>query len=284
LRVHSALPDQLTAAVDAVLGAAGVEHVAHGDAEPVRAAEQAAGDEQAVALIGPYRSAEVAEAVEATAPAGLPMLAPAATWVGVTRDDEPGSDDGARHDGTVFRLIARDSVVAERVAIDVHAGGRPALVVAGEHDYGRQLDAQLRLAGLPRTADPAEADLVVLCGLAGEPEIERVRALDPMPVYAFDGVQGADLGDGRDVFLALPVGPSERYSAAEMCAGVDYAEGLAELVAEAIRKGAHDRAALLAALRAHRVFDDHGDTTQPDVWLWRVAPDWALEAHRPLDP
>jgi hypothetical protein len=33
-----------------------------------------------VALIGPYRSRDVAETVEATAPAGLPLIAPMATW------------------------------------------------------------------------------------------------------------------------------------------------------------------------------------------------------------
>ena len=71
-------------------------------------------------MIGPVRSREVAETVEATAPAGLPLIAPMATWAGVTRDDEPGcEDDPADHRGTVFRLLARDTVVAERIATDV---------------------------------------------------------------------------------------------------------------------------------------------------------------------
>src|SRR3712207_3325913 len=143
-------------------------------------------------MIGPYRSQHVAEAVESTAPAGLPLLAPVATWAGVTRDDEPGCDDAARHLGTVLWLPARDTVVAARIAQYVRESGRRAIAVAGEHDYGRQLDGQLRLAELPRTADAAAADLVVLAGLEGEEEIERARELAPLPVVAFDAVQGAD--------------------------------------------------------------------------------------------
>jgi hypothetical protein len=90
MRIHSALRDTLTAAIDEVLR--DVEHVAHGSGDPMRAAEVAAGDPDALALVGPFRSREVAEAVEATAPARLPLLAPVATWAGVTRVDEPGCD------------------------------------------------------------------------------------------------------------------------------------------------------------------------------------------------
>jgi ABC-type branched-subunit amino acid transport system substrate-binding protein len=103
--VHSALPALLESAVAEVLGAA---HVAHGDRDPMAAAEAAAAD--GLALIGPFTSRTVAEAVEATAPAGLPLIAPVATWAGVTRDDEPGcEDDPARHGGTVLRMVARDT-------------------------------------------------------------------------------------------------------------------------------------------------------------------------------
>ena len=112
MSVHTILPGPLTDAVEAVLGPAGVVHVAHGVADPVAAATAAANDPRALAVIGPYRSRAVADAVEATAPSGLPLLAPVATWAGLTRDDEPGcEDDPARHDGTVFRLVARDTVV-----------------------------------------------------------------------------------------------------------------------------------------------------------------------------
>src|SRR6476619_7512624 len=169
--VHSALPESLTRAVDAVLAPARVGHVAHGDGDPVGAAERAAGDGDAVALIGPFRSRDVADAVAATAPAGLPLIAPVATWAGVTRDDEPGCEDPARHGGTVLRIVARDTVVAQRIAADLAAREQRALVIAGDHEYGSQLDGQLRLGGLPRTPDPGEADVVVLAGLAGEPEV-----------------------------------------------------------------------------------------------------------------
>ncbi len=84
MAVHSILPPDLTAAVDDVLSAAGITHVAHGDGDPVGAAEQAAGDPQARAVIGPFRSADVNEALAATAPARLPLLA-------------AGGDLGRRH-------------------------------------------------------------------------------------------------------------------------------------------------------------------------------------------
>ena len=48
MRVHSALPDALTAAVEAAL--AGVEHVPHGGGDDMGAAEAAAGDAEALAL------------------------------------------------------------------------------------------------------------------------------------------------------------------------------------------------------------------------------------------
>src|SRR4051812_5138032 len=125
MRLHSALPEALTAAVDAATDR--LEHVAHGDRDHMAAAEAAAAEAEAVALVGPYRSREVAEAVEATAPAGLPLLAPAATWAGVTRDDEPGCDDDpAQHRGTLLRMIARDTEVAARLAADVRARGQRA--------------------------------------------------------------------------------------------------------------------------------------------------------------
>jgi hypothetical protein len=281
--VHSTLPDHMTAAVDAVLRAAAVEHVAHGEGDPMRAAEAAAGDERAVALIGPFRSADVAEAVEATAPAGLPLLAPVATWAGVTRDDEPGCDDPARHRGTVLRMVARDTEVAARIAADVRAASRRALVVAGGHDYGRQLDGQLRLVGLPRAERPEDADLVVLCGLAGEPEIERAAALAPLPAIGFDGVQGTELGAGRDAHVALPFTPEEKGAALrDAWVGTDEARRAAELVVAALQSGARDRGAVLGALRALGRFDEHGDPVDPPVWLWRASADWTLTPDRPL--
>lgn len=273
--VHSSLPEDLTAAADAVLRAAGVEHVAHrAGANPMAAAEAAAADPGSIALLGPYRSRAVAHAVEATAPAGLALLAPVATWAGVTRDDEPGCDtDPARHRGTVLRMVARDTVVAARLAADVRAAGQRALVVAGDHEYGTQLDAQLGLAELPRARDAADAHLVVLCGLAGELEVTRAAAAG-LPVIAFDGVQ-----DGRsvpDLRLVLPFAPGQDP------AGSDAARRAAELVVDALGAGAADRSAVLAAMRARGHFDEHGDPIDPPVWLWRADADWTLEPDRTL--
>jgi ABC-type branched-subunit amino acid transport system substrate-binding protein len=99
--------------------------VAHGESDPVGAGELAAADEDAVALIGPFRSRAVAETVEATAPAGLLLLAPVATWAGVTREDEPGcEDDPADHRGTLLRMVARDTEVAYRLAAHLRVSGR----------------------------------------------------------------------------------------------------------------------------------------------------------------
>jgi hypothetical protein len=281
--VHSTLPEALARAAGAVLDAAGLAHVAHGPDEPMRAAEAAAGDERAVALLGPFRSADVAEVVEATAPARLALLAPVATWAGVTRDDEPGCDDPARHAGTVLRMVARDTEVAARIAADVRAAGGRAVVVAGGHDYGRQLDGQLRLTGLPRTETDADADLIVLCGLAGAPETRRAASLDGLPVVAFDGVQGADLGRGREVRLALPYGPEDAGALADGTLGVSQARRAAELVVAALAGGAAGREAVLGALRALGPFDAHGDPVGPPVWLWRADDSWALEPDRALE-
>jgi hypothetical protein len=281
--VHSILPGPLARAVDAELADTRCRHIAHGTADPVGAAEAAARDPEALALIGPYRSAAVAEAVEASAPAGLPLLAPVATWAGVTRDDEPGCDDHARHGGTVLRLVARDTEVARRIAGDVRAGGRRVLVVAGTHDYGRQLDGQLRLAGLPRATGTEDADLVVLAGLAGEPEVERAARTAPLPLIAFDGVQGAALGE-RDVSIALPYAPVEGVRTSDLLAGVDQARRAARLVVEAVAEGAADRGAVLLAARRLGRFDAHGDPIDPPVWLWRADPSWNLRPERPLSP
>jgi hypothetical protein len=241
--VHSILPPELTDAVDGVLRAAGVEHVAHGDADHVRAAEAAAADPRATAVIGPLRSRAVAEAVEATAPAGLPMFAPVATWVGVTRTDEPGCDDPADHRGTILRMVARDTVVAQRIAERLR--GRRALVIAGDHEYGVQLDGQLRLAGLERAVD--DPDVIVLAGLAGEPEADAARALAPLPIVAFDGIQG-EAFPGQQVTLALVYAPGPT--------GVAEARRAAEIAA-----AGRD----LAHMRGLGPFDEHGDPVDPLV-------------------
>src|SRR5919199_4859013 len=235
-----------------------------------------------MALIGPFRSAEVAEAVEATAPPGLPLIAPVATWAGVTRDDEPGCDDPARHRGTVLRMVARDTEVAARLAAWLRAAGRRAFVVAGEHEYGVQLAGQFRMVGLPVVASADEADMVVLCGLAGAPEIARAAALAPLPIVGFDGVQGADLGAGRDVRLALPVAPGPDVVVGDLLFFIEPTRRAAEVVVAALRSGAADRAAVLREMRRLGPFDHHGDPVDPPVWLWRAVERWALQPDRAI--
>lgn len=281
MSVHSILPDALTRAAAVEFEAAGIGHVAHAPSDHVAAAAAAAADPDALALLGPYRSNDVAEAIEASAPAGLALLAPLATWAGVTRDDEPGCDDAACHRGTVLRLVARDTVVAARIAGAVRAAGQRALVVAGDHDYGRQLDGQLRLAQLPRVARAEDADLVVLAGLTGEPELERAAASAPLALIAFDGAQGAVLGD-RDIRVALPHGPIDGVPTSELLAGVERARHAARLVVQALADGATDRAAMLAVLRRLGGFDAHGDPPEPPVWLWHADAAWNLRPDRPI--
>jgi hypothetical protein len=210
------------------------------------------------------------------------MLAPVATWAGVTRNDEPGCDDAAEHRGTVLRLIARDTVVAERVAAELRRDGRRAFIVAGEHEYGVQLAGQLRMAGLPESGDPANADVVVLCGLVREPEIERAAELAPLPVIAFDGAQGAALGAGRDVLLALPHAPADGVDPEALFDGRVAAGHAARLVLDAAGQAEGDRAALLATLRRLGPFDEHGDPVDPPVWLWRARDDWSVVPERAL--
>jgi hypothetical protein len=273
--VHSALPAELERQAGAVLAAAGVRHIAHGDGDDLGAAAQAAADEHAVALLGPFTSRAVAEALEATAPAGLPLLAPMATWAGVTRPDEPGAEiDPADPRGTVLRMVARDTEVARRIAAHVRQAGQRAFVVAGRWEYGDQLDRQLELGGLPRAGSPAEADLVVVAGVADEPGMEAAAATAPLPVIAFDGAQGLDLGSGRDVLLALAF--------AEDLSGAREAAGAARLVTAALAAGAATRAEVLAACRAAGPFDEHGDPVDPPVWLWRADAAWRLAPERAI--
>jgi hypothetical protein len=244
--VHTALPDALTVAADEVLAGAGVRHVAHGDGDPGAAGVAAAEDSSALALIGPYRSRGVAEAVEATA------------------------------------LAARDTVVAERIATALRATGRHAVLVAGDHDYGRQLAGQLGLAELPRARHRGEADVVVLAGLAGEEEIGEAADLSPLPVVAFDGVQGAHLGAGREIHLALPLAPEPALPLEALMAGAGQVRRAAELIVASLQAGARDRATMLAEIRVRGPLDDHGDTVDPPVWLWHARDDWTLEPDRAI--
>jgi hypothetical protein len=64
--------------------------------------------------------------------------------------------------------------------------------------------------------------------------------------------------------------------------GASQARRAAELVIAALRGGASDREAVLAALRELGPFDAHGDPVGAPVWLWRAAPEWALRPEREL--
>jgi hypothetical protein len=100
-------------------------------------------------------------------------------------------------------------------------------------------------------------------------------------VIAFDGVQGATLGD-RDVRLALPYAPVDGVPAKELLAGVQQARYAGELVTRALAQGAADRQSMLATIRRLGGFDTHGDPPEPPVWLWRADPAWNLQPDRPI--
>jgi hypothetical protein len=182
----------------------------------------------------------------------------------------------------VIRLVARDTEVARRLARHVRDAGRRARVIAGPHDYGLQLDGQLRLAGLPRADAEDDADLVVLCGLPDGPEIAEARATAPLPIIAFDAVQGTDLGADREVRLALPFAPGDGDAFDWLTYGAERAGHGARLIAAALADGAHDRPTLLDHLRRAGPFDAHGDPVDPPVWLWRAQPDRSLRPDRAI--
>jgi hypothetical protein len=58
---------------------------------------------------------------------------------------------------------------------------------------------------------------VIVAGLAGEAEIERAAASAPLPLVAFDGAQGAALGE-REVRVALPYAPVDGVPTDELLA------------------------------------------------------------------
>ena len=169
-------------------------------------------------------------------------------------------------------MLARDTEVAARLAADVRAAGQRALVVAGEHEYGVQLDGQLRWSAC-RGPTPRPPTWSCCAGSPASPRCERAAATG-LPVIAFDGVQGGSPVPG--LRWCCPFAPGEDL------AGTTAARRAATLIVEALGAGARDRASLLAALRERGPFDEHGDPVDPPVWLWRAAADWTLEPGRAL--
>jgi hypothetical protein len=106
--------------------------------------------------------------------------------------------------------------------------------------------------------------------------------LAPLPIIAFDGVQGAPFDGAPELRLALPIAPAEDLTQADLMAGVGQARRAAKLILAGLRRDARDRASLLTALRALGPFDAHEDPIDPPVWLWRVSPGWTLTPDRPL--
>jgi hypothetical protein len=115
------------------------------------------------------------------------------------------------------------------------------------------LDAQLAHFGMPR-ADVVDADVIVLAGLAGHEEIHRARALAPMPIIAFDGIQ-PELFPNQRVSIALV------YSRTEDGFGSPETRRAAELAVSALECGDDT----LSALRRLGPFDEHGDLVDPLV-------------------
>jgi hypothetical protein len=161
-------------------------------------------------------------------------------------------------------MVARDTEVAFRLAAHLRLRGERALVVVGAGEYGMQLEGQLRLAGLPVGDD---AGVVVAAGVPEEPGLEAVKATAPLPLIAFDGIQGLDVGD-RDVWVVLPFAQDPTH-------GIEAARA-ARLVVDALAGGATSRADVLAACRAAGPFDEHGDPIDPPVSLWRADAAWRL--------
>jgi hypothetical protein len=99
------------------------------------------------------------------------------------------------------------------------------------------------MAGLPRGD---EADVIVLAGLVGHPEIQTAGDLAPLPIIAFDGIQPEPF-PGQEVHIALPYMPGP--------VGVAEARRAAEMVVATTD---------LAALRGPG-FDEDGDPLDPQV-------------------
>jgi hypothetical protein len=237
MRVHSRLPDRhdrlLTRALD------GLEHV------PQSTPEAAAEDPHCGAFVGPWRSREVAEAIALLGPRGIHHIAPAATWVGLTRPDEPGHDPGAAR-RTLFRIAARDTVVCAAI---VGVVGGSAQLVVDDTPYGDQIAAQLRLCGLRDGGDT-----VVYAGL-GETAPDGL----PADVLAMDG--------------AAQHGFPERHPGATYFGAAYKAEGFSDAECWDFAPQVELAGRLLAFGDLESHFDAHGDLLDAPVGAWRLGDD-----------
>jgi hypothetical protein len=229
VQVHSLLPERHDERLSRALGAA-VEHVPQSSPDAALAAG-------AGAFVGPWLSADVAEAME-TFSDRLVHVAPAATWVGLTRRDEPGSDDAPR--GRVLRVAARDTVVCRALVAAVPE----ARVVHDGTEYGRQIAAQLRMCGLREGGAR-----VVYAGLG-----RQAPELPPDPICLEGAVEGDFPHRHPDALYFAAAYPEDGFTDEQAW---DFAPQV-ELAGR-----------LLVAGDPERHFDEHGDLLEPRTGVWR---------------
>jgi hypothetical protein len=262
-RVYSHLPEALQAVLSRALGE--TEHV-RCDGDPVAAAERAVEDPQAVAFVGPFRSLHVGETAAILNAAGIAQIAPTATYAALTRD-EPGAEDGMPESlrptgrASLFRVIPRDTAVAR--AITARVGGQ-ATIVSDATGYGMQVAAQLRLAGL----EPG-GGAVVYAGLGDGAPFAELDAAER--IYAFDGAAQGELPERLGDRVRYVMGPRGQVGWSDD-AVLDFAPQTAEagmLVYGSLMAGGPTRIGVLAGLLSCGRFDEHGDTNERRIGVWR---------------
>lgn len=279
LRVYSAIPKTVEAVATAALAEEGIEHVALGPGAIPRHARTAADDPQCVAFVGPWLSFEVIDSMKILNLAGIAQIAPAASYVGLTRD-EPGAEEGMPDSlspgpvPTFFRMCARDTLIS-RATLEFLSGQglRYATIVHDESDYGLQLAAQLVIAGLEPEEDPRDANAVVYCGLAEDAPYEELLDLAPRPIIAFEGAAVAGFAEAAGgverVRYLLPQAPVAGWSDRQCIFYAPLVHRAAALLAAVVaRIDTPDRSDVVDALWRCGEFDDHGDAVAPDIGVW----------------